>query len=64
MTERKPKTLVEIADRMAAIASDGGDEERDHIDADDLLIEAILLVGGEVGKRIAKEYAAIGKWYA
>lgn len=64
MVRRKAKTLAEIAERMAGLARDGTDQEADHSIADDLLVQAVLLVGGKDGKRIVNEYDAVAKWYA
>lgn len=49
----------EFANRMAA--SNQGDNEEDHMTADDLLCELLDRIGF---KSVIEEYRKIGKWYA
>lgn len=49
----------EFANRMRA--ANEGDNETDHITADDLLCELLERMGF---KKVIEEYRKIGKWYA
>ena len=66
------KSLQQIIEEMERLTSleNRGDAEANHIEADDLLIQALLLIGrnSELQKqgveRLRKAYAAVDKWYA
>lgn len=59
-----PRSLSEIATQLEALA-DPGDFEDAHMEADDLLIEAIKRVASPSdAKRIAAAFDAVPKWYA
>lgn len=57
------KRLVGIIDEIRALK--GRDKERDHCDADDLLCEALrLLGGGDVADAYEAACERVGFWYA
>lgn len=54
------KNLIEILEEMRKL-QDNGDTELDHVAADELLCEALLLLGQD---ELVLEYRKIEKWYA
>ena len=62
MSEREKITLDDAAAKMQALYT--GDQESDHADADDLLVETLLALHGEAAKPLVDAYNAIPKWYA
>jgi len=60
----QPRTIEQLAVAMQEIADrDEHDAEIDHSDADDLLCDAVMLLGPE-GKRMVELWAELDKWYA
>lgn len=60
--DRERSRLTEILNEMELLALQGhGDPEASHSRADDLLCEALALVGAN---QIVKAYERVSKWYA
>lgn len=56
------KSAQEVVDRLKDL--DGGDPGRDRAEADELLLDAIRLVGGhEVAEAWTKAHDRVGFWY-
>jgi hypothetical protein len=59
-------TIAEFENRMGALieTSKTGDKEIAHSQADDLLREALEVVGGQSWQRFLTLYDAVEKWFA
>ncbi len=71
MSERSPRTDLGILQdaKLADIAQqlrdmNGNDPEGDHLIADSLLCDAILLLAGKEGKEIVDAFKEVDRWYA
>lgn len=57
-------TAEELLKELEDIRDTGGDEEVDHVRADDLLLQYMMMFAGDLGEIICKTFHQIDKWYA